>query len=93
MAQIEASGADRGRWDRSQPAERIADEHGDGIRARMAVDGGESYLTEHDHSAYRPADYSRTISILASSDYGEFPEDFRLRTIHARLHGLRELPQ
>jgi hypothetical protein len=29
----------------------------------MAVDGGESYLTEHDRSASRPADYSRTIRI------------------------------
>jgi hypothetical protein len=42
---------------------RIADEHGGGIRARMAVDSGESHLTEHDRSAYRPADYSITISI------------------------------
>jgi hypothetical protein len=39
-----------------------ADEHGGGFRARMAVDGGESHPTEHGCSAYRPADYSRTVS-------------------------------
>jgi hypothetical protein len=38
---------------------RIADEHGDRIRPLMAVDGGESHLTQHD----RPIDHSRTISI------------------------------
>jgi hypothetical protein len=48
----------------SRPVAQIADEHGGGIRARMAVDGAESHLTEHDRSAYRPADYSRTISCL-----------------------------
>jgi hypothetical protein len=40
---------------------RIADEHGGGIGVRMAIDGGESHLIEHDRLAYRPADYSRTI--------------------------------
>jgi hypothetical protein len=29
----------------------------------MAVNGGESHLTEHDRLAYGPADHSRTISI------------------------------
>jgi hypothetical protein len=32
-------------------------------RDQSAVGGGESHLTEHDRSAYRPADYSRIISI------------------------------
>jgi hypothetical protein len=40
MAQIEAGEADRGRWDISQPVAQIADEHRDGMRARMAVDVG-----------------------------------------------------
>jgi hypothetical protein len=57
-------GIDRGRWDRSQPVARIADEYGDGIRVRMAVDGGESHLTEHGRLVYRPADHSRNINIL-----------------------------
>jgi hypothetical protein len=50
MAQIAAGGADGGQtwgW----------------IRAWMAVDGGESHLTEHDRSAYLPADHLRTISM------------------------------
>jgi hypothetical protein len=63
MAQIEAGGADRGRWDRSQSVARIADEYGDGIRARMEREGGESHLTEHDRSSYRPADYFKAISM------------------------------
>jgi hypothetical protein len=63
MTQIEVGGADRGRWDRSQLVAPIADEHGDGIRARMEVDGGESHLPEHDRSASRPADHSRAISM------------------------------
>jgi hypothetical protein len=57
-------GPDRGGWDRSQPVARMADEHWDGIRAPMAVDGGESHLTEDNRSAYRPAYHSRTISII-----------------------------
>jgi hypothetical protein len=69
MTQIEASGADRGQWDRWQPVAPMADEHGDETRARMAVDGGESHLTEHDRSAYRPADHSRTIS---TSEFDRF---------------------
>jgi hypothetical protein len=62
---------------------RIADEHGDGIRARMAVDDGEYHLTEHNRSVYRPVDHSRTISksgCLLDSTYFEielpfFPND------------------
>jgi hypothetical protein len=50
MAQIEAGDADRGRWNRLSPVARIADEHEDGIRALMAVDGGESHLPQHDRS-------------------------------------------
>jgi hypothetical protein len=33
----------------------------------MAVDGGQFHLTEHDHSAYRPADHSKTISMQVDS--------------------------
>jgi hypothetical protein len=65
MAQVEAGSADRGRWNRSPPVARIANEHGDGIRALMAVDDGESHRTENDRSAHCPADHSRTISIAA----------------------------
>jgi hypothetical protein len=78
MAQIEAGGADRGRWNRSSPVARIADEHGDGIRALMAVNGGESHLTEHDRLAYRPADHSKTINNARSktcSDDRKVSED------------------
>jgi hypothetical protein len=32
----------------------------------MAVDGGESHLTEHDRSVYRLADYSRTINMTTN---------------------------
>jgi hypothetical protein len=63
MAHIDAGSAGRGRWNRSPPVARIVDEHEDGIRALMAVDGAESHLTEYDRSAYRPADHSRTISM------------------------------
>jgi hypothetical protein len=33
----------------------------------MLVNGGESHLTEHDHSAQCPEDYSRTISMSAAT--------------------------
>jgi hypothetical protein len=62
IARIAAGGADETPWHRSRPVALIADEHREGTRARMAVDGRESHLTEHDRSAYRPADHSRTIS-------------------------------
>jgi hypothetical protein len=62
MTRIAAGGANETPSPRSRPVVQIADEHGDGDRARMAFDGGESYLTEYDRSAYRPADHSRTIS-------------------------------
>jgi hypothetical protein len=50
--------------------ERITDEHGNGIRAWMAVDGGKSHLTEHDRSACCRADHSRTINkrVLIGAD-------------------------
>jgi hypothetical protein len=55
MARIAAGGVDETPRPRSQPVVQIADEHGDGIRARMASDGGESHPTEHDRSADGPA--------------------------------------
>jgi hypothetical protein len=64
MAQIEAGSAERGRWNRSPPVARIADKHGDWIKVLMAVDGGESHLTQYDRSAYRPGDHSGTISLF-----------------------------
>jgi hypothetical protein len=65
MAQIEAGGTYNGRRNRSQPVVRIADEHGDGMRAQITVDSGKFHLTKRDCSAYRPADHSRTISICS----------------------------
>jgi hypothetical protein len=84
MAQIEAGGADRGRWDRSQPVARIADEYGDGIRARTAVDGGEFHLNERGRLAYRPVDHCRTISIPIST-CGHFTQRGGLKSFHLRL--------
>jgi hypothetical protein len=55
MGQIATCGADNGRtWGQN--------------RARMVVGGGESHLTEHDRSAYRPADHSRTTTIVTSDE-------------------------
>jgi hypothetical protein len=62
MTWIAAGGPDETACPRSRPVARMADKHGDRIEGLMAVDGGESHLTQHDHSAYRPADHSRTIS-------------------------------
>jgi hypothetical protein len=75
---IAAGGANETPWSRSQPVARIADEHRDGIKARMAVDSGELHLTEHDRSAHHPADHSRTIrnifpqnrEMLSSTHFG-----------------------
>jgi hypothetical protein len=67
MTRIAAGGADETAWPRSRPVAWISDEHGDGIRALMAVDGGESHLTEHDRSAYRPADIPETLRFRANS--------------------------
>jgi hypothetical protein len=63
MKRMSARGPGRGVLRESRPMARRADKHGERIRARMAVDSGELHLTEHDRSAYRPVDHSRTVSI------------------------------
>jgi TFIIF-interacting CTD phosphatase-like protein len=64
---------------------RIADEHGDEIRALMAVDGRESHLAQHNRSAYRPADHSRTISISQRKDVYMFYDLHQDDTIYLQF--------
>jgi hypothetical protein len=86
IARIAAGGADETPWPRlrlvarSQPVARITDEYRDGIRARMTVDGGGSYLTEHNRSACRLVDHFRTTSITHGSEHTIYIKQYKSLT-------------